>query len=93
MKTSLIVACALVASLLGPLANAGEDAQLLEARKVATMLPPRLLAALQEEIGRSGPAGAIPVCKDMAPKMAGEMLLQSRLQQSSRLSRMVSSPS
>ncbi|MBK6288137.1 MAG: DUF3365 domain-containing protein [Gammaproteobacteria bacterium] len=76
MKTSLIVACALVASLLGPLANAGEDAQLLEARKVATMLPPRLLAALQEEIGRSGPAGAIPVCKDMAPKMAVEISAQ-----------------
>jgi len=43
---------------------------------VATTLPPRLLAALQQEISKSGPEGAILVCKDMAPKMAGEISQQ-----------------
>jgi hypothetical protein len=57
-------------------ARASDEALLGEARKVATMLPPKLLVALQEEISRSGPEGAIPVCKDMAPKMAGEISLQ-----------------
>lgn len=58
------------------LANAGDDVLLGEARKVATSLPPKLLAALQEEIAKSGPEGAISVCKDMAPKMAGEISQQ-----------------
>ncbi len=73
MKTSSIVAAALFALLLGPLVSAEEDAQLVEARKVATILPPKLLAALQREISQSGPEGAIPVCRDMAPEMAGEV--------------------
>lgn len=55
---------------------AQNDALLGEARKVATTLPPRLLAALQQEISKSGPEGAIPVCKDMAPKMASEIAAQ-----------------
>ena len=76
MKTLLIAAVALIAPFVTPLANAGDDALLGEARKVATSLPPKLLAALQEEISKSGPEGAIPVCRDMAPKMAGEISQQ-----------------
>jgi hypothetical protein len=45
-----------------------------EARKVATSLPPKMLSALQDEIAKSGPEGAIPVCKEMAPKMAAKAL-------------------
>jgi hypothetical protein len=76
MKTSLIAAVALITPFVTTLAYAGDDAMLGEARKVATTLPPKLLAALQDEIGKSGPEGAIPVCKDMAPKMAGEISQQ-----------------
>lgn len=75
MKT-LRIAVALLASFITVSANAGGDALLDEARKVATMLPPKLLASLQEEIGKSGPEGAIPVCRDMAPKIAGEISAQ-----------------
>jgi len=41
-----------------------------EARKVATAVPPKLLAVLQEEIDRSGPEGAVAVCQEKAPAMA-----------------------
>lgn len=75
MKTRLITT-ALISAFFGTAAVAADDALLGEARKVATMLPPKLLTALQEEIKRSGPEGAIPVCKDMAPKMAGEISQQ-----------------
>lgn len=57
-------------------AHANDDALMTEARKVATTLPPKLIVALQEEIKKSGPEGAIPICKDMAPKMAGEISRQ-----------------
>lgn len=76
MKTLLIAATALIAPLVTTLAHAGDDVLLGEARKVATSLPPKLLASLQAEIDKSGPEGAIPVCKDMAPKMAGEISKQ-----------------
>jgi hypothetical protein len=76
MKTLLIAVAALIAPFVTPLANASDDALLSEARKVATTLPPKLLAALQEEINKSGPEGAITICRDMAPKMAGEISQQ-----------------
>lgn len=75
MKTPLIAAVALITPFVTLSAHA-DDAMLGEARKVATMLPPKLLTVLQEEIKKSGPEGAIPVCKDMAPKMAGEISQQ-----------------
>lgn len=76
MKTLVIVAAALLSPFVADFAIAGDEALLGEARKVAMTLPPKLLAALQEEIKKSGPEGAIPVCKDMAPKMAGEISQQ-----------------
>ena len=75
MKT-LLMAVALITPFVTTLANAGDDAMLGEARKVAITLPPKLLAALQQEISKSGPEGAILVCKDMAPKMADEISRQ-----------------
>ena len=60
MKSLLIAAAILVMPFVTPLANAADDALLDEARKVATTLPPKLLASLQQEISKSGPEGAIP---------------------------------
>lgn len=74
MKKFLLAAATLIAPFATAIAN--DDALLTEARKVATTLPPRLIVALQDEIRKSGPEGAIPVCKDMAPKMAGEISQQ-----------------
>jgi hypothetical protein len=54
-------------------AHAADDLLLEEARKVASSLPPRLMAVLQEEIAKGGPEGAISVCRDQAPKIAGEL--------------------
>ena len=41
-----------------------------DARKVATSIPPKLVAVLTEEMGKGGPEGAIGVCRDVAPQMA-----------------------
>jgi hypothetical protein len=49
---------------------AQESAWVDEARKVAGSVPPRLLAVLTEEIGKSGPEGAILVCREKAPQLA-----------------------
>ncbi|MCM2307815.1 MAG: DUF3365 domain-containing protein [Sulfuritalea sp.] len=74
MKKFLLAAAMLIAPFATALAS--DEALLTEARKVATTLPPKLIVALQDEIKKSGAEGAIPVCKDMAPKMAGEISQQ-----------------
>jgi hypothetical protein len=51
-------------------ACAQEPAWVADARKVAGSVPPKLLAVLTEEIGKSGPDGAILVCRDQAPQLA-----------------------
>jgi hypothetical protein len=76
MKNLLIAATAVITPLFATLGYANDAALLDEARKVSVMLPPKLLVALKEEVSKSGPEGAIPVCKDMAPKMAGEISQQ-----------------
>lgn len=63
----LLIAWVAVAAL--PAAGA-EEAWVAEARQVATSVPPRLASVLGAEIERSGPAGAIAVCRDEAPKLA-----------------------
>lgn len=76
MNKILLSTAFLAVSFSANLAYASDEAMLGEARKVATTLPPKLLVALQEEIAKTGPEGAISVCKDMAPKMAGEVSQQ-----------------
>jgi len=49
---------------------AQEDKLLEQARNIATEIPPKLLAVLQEEITKSGPEGAMAVCREKAPQMA-----------------------
>jgi len=46
------------------------DPMLGDARKVASEVPPKLLAVLAAEIEKGGPANAIEVCREQAPKMA-----------------------
>jgi hypothetical protein len=41
-----------------------------DARRVASSVPPKLLAVLTEEISRGGPESAIAVCRDKAPELA-----------------------
>lgn len=47
-----------------------EPAWVGAARGISTSVPPKLLAVLMGAIQKSGPADAISVCKDEAPKMA-----------------------
>jgi len=51
-------------------ASAPEPTWVSGARDVSTSVPPKLLAVLLGAIQKSGPADAIGVCKDEAPKMA-----------------------
>lgn len=56
---------------------APEPAWVQAARASATAVPPKLLAALSTAIQASGPAQAIDVCKEAAPKMAQAASAQS----------------
>jgi Protein of unknown function (DUF3365) len=51
-------------------AVAADEAWIAEARSVAATVPPKLLSVLTDAITRSGPDGAIAVCRDEAPKLA-----------------------
>jgi len=73
MKFSIARACVPVVLALAAAGAFADEGKLLdEARGVATSVPPRLLAVLQEEIAKSGPDGAIDVCRDKAPQLARE---------------------
>jgi hypothetical protein len=75
MRTRLLcVAAALAGTCAAFPVVADEAAMMSEARSAAMSLPPKLVTALNEEIARSGPAGAIPVCRDLAPTMAKEVM-------------------
>ncbi|HWQ38629.1 MAG TPA: DUF3365 domain-containing protein [Burkholderiales bacterium] len=58
-----------------PCTARGDDvaARMQAARIVANELAQKLGAALREQLAASGPEGAISVCKDMAPQLAGEL--------------------
>lgn len=59
-----------VAALLATALPALAQDLLAEARKVASSIPPKLLAVLTVEMDRGGPAGAIGACREKAPQMA-----------------------
>jgi hypothetical protein len=59
-----------VALLAGLNAVAQDAPWLLEARQVASQVPPKLLQVLTEAIAKDGPAAAMAVCRDKAPQMA-----------------------
>jgi hypothetical protein len=70
LKTLTSLGLAAAALLNAPCAMAADEPWMLEARTVATAVPPKLLQALTEAIAKSGPADAVTVCQDTAPKMA-----------------------
>ena len=79
MKTPSLLLAALLSPLLSgcsaipdnnTAAAALEPAWVQAARASATAVPPKLLAVLSTAIEASGPAQAIDVCKEAAPKMA-----------------------
>lgn len=51
-------------------AGAEDPAWTADARKVASAIPPKLLAIVSEEMAKSGPEGAIAVCREKAPELA-----------------------
>jgi len=63
----IVLSALLIASLPAFAADATWPA---EARKVASEVPPKLLATLSAAIAKGGPEGAIAVCRDEAPKLA-----------------------
>jgi hypothetical protein len=65
-----VAALAVLAACSTPMASAPDAGWVPQARSVATSVPPKLLAVLQEEIARGGPEGAIAACRDKAPAMA-----------------------
>ena len=76
MKILLVAATAIIFPFVAAFANAGNDALLGEARKVAMKLPPKLIVTLKREIKKSGHEGAISVCRDLSPKVASEISQQ-----------------
>ena len=71
MKKTIRIALSLALAITAAPTFAAEDAKLLEeARGVASGIPPKLLSVLDEEIKKSGPEGAIGVCREKAPAMA-----------------------
>lgn len=65
-----LLALLLLSAIAAPVLATDEAGLLDEARKVASTVPPKLLAVLTEEIKKGGPEGAIDVCRERAPKMA-----------------------
>ncbi len=63
VMTALLLCTAFVA-------HADEAAMLNDARTVASSVPPKLLAVLNEEIAKGGPHSAIDVCQEKAPQLA-----------------------
>ncbi|HQY28816.1 MAG TPA: DUF3365 domain-containing protein [Burkholderiaceae bacterium] len=53
-----------------PAPIAAPPGYLEDARKLAATVPANLLTVLTAELNRTGPAGAIEVCRDKAPEMA-----------------------
>ena len=74
----LRAAAALLAAGASLAAFAQADSWQADARKVASEVPPKLLATLIAAIDKGGPAGAIEVCRVEAPRLAIAASEQSR---------------
>lgn len=71
MKTLALAPLAGAAFLaLAGAAHSQEPAWVAGAREVASALPPKLVATLNEEVAKSGAEGAIGVCREKAPALA-----------------------
>lgn len=69
-KATIRATLGMVALVAAASACAQDPGWVSEARKVATSVPPKLLAVLTEEVAKGGPEGAILVCRDKAPQLA-----------------------
>ncbi|MGE5266445.1 MAG: DUF3365 domain-containing protein [Deltaproteobacteria bacterium] len=58
-------------------ASAQDPAWIIDARKVAGSVPPKLVAVLNDEMAKGGPDGAIAVCRDKAPELAKAASMES----------------
>jgi hypothetical protein len=76
MRRTTVATWALLAATLAQ-AQTGDAPWVAQARTVAMSVPPKLVSVLQEEIARSGPEGAILVCRERAPEMARAASLES----------------
>lgn len=70
-KSASLLAMTLALCSLPPL-HADDAQRLAETGAMALAMPKNLLAVLQEEMGKGGPAGAIAACRERAPQMAAE---------------------
>ncbi len=71
MPISIARFCLII--LLAALALPSRADQSAEARSLATQMIQQLGAALKKELAASGPEGAVSVCRDIAPTIAGEL--------------------
>lgn len=71
MPISIARFCLII--LLAALALPSRADQTAEARSLATQMIQQLGAALKKELAASGPEGAVSVCRDIAPTIAGEL--------------------
>ena len=62
-----------VTVLLAALPLIAQADQTMEARALASQMIQQLGAALKKELATNGPDGAVSVCRDMAPTIAGEL--------------------
>lgn len=60
----------ILTALLAPAAWSADATWVDEARRVATSVPPRLVAVLTDQIAKGGAESAIDVCRDQAPELA-----------------------
>jgi hypothetical protein len=73
MRTSL-GALALVTTIAIAQAQAADDAKLLtESRETAVSLLQQLSVKLRATLAENGPEGSVPVCKSVAPELAGKL--------------------
>jgi hypothetical protein len=68
---SILKCCVMILMATAPLMVLADPA--IDARDLASRMIQQLGGALKKEIGANGPAGAVSVCRDMAPAIAGEM--------------------
>lgn len=77
MKQGRLTLMLLAAGLTAASPVMADEAQLLqEARGIPAKMVPKLLEVLQDEIDKSGHAGAISVCREKAPEMAKNLSAQ-----------------
>jgi hypothetical protein len=74
---SVLVTASVLGTLAAPAGAQSTDELLAASRAASAQLLQQLGAELKQELARGGPAGAIGVCRDAAPEIAGKLSRQS----------------